>query len=190
MKTCPVCALDKPLFDYHRDMRLETQYRKICKECTNSKKRKSGVKTNSVKQQKWRALNRTKNSIQNVKLPTGVSCLICHDDINIHNISYQLHSAKGYRDICRICRKIKAGKYLNFSKKDYIDLFNNQKGTCLICDSKFLDMSDKRVCIDHNHQTNQIRGLLCRECNLLVGMYEKYKPKLENLVKYLKRCKK
>jgi hypothetical protein len=43
-------------------------------------------------------------------------------------------------------------------------MFEEQSGMCAIC-GKFLD----KPYIDHDHKTGIVRGLLCRECNLLLG---------------------
>lgn len=44
-------------------------------------------------------------------------------------------------------------------------------GTCDICGKTSLGKVAHSV--DHDHTTGEIRGLLCRSCNGLVGMYEK-----------------
>ena len=43
-----------------------------------------------------------------------------------------------------------------------------------------------RLAIDHQHGTNHFRGLLCMQCNIGLGYYEKYKEQIES---YLKRNK-
>ena len=45
-----------------------------------------------------------------------------------------------------------------------------QGGVCAICGgvSKALATLDR----DHDHRTGQARGLLCRRCNILVGIVE------------------
>lgn len=42
------------------------------------------------------------------------------------------------------------------------------------------------LCIDHNHSSGKVRGLLCRGCNYLVGRIEKMDPDwVDRAVKYL-----
>ena len=44
---------------------------------------------------------------------------------------------------------------------------------------------NKKLCIDHNHDTGRVRGLLCNDCNLAVG-YGKTPDILERAAKYLR----
>ena len=55
--------------------------------------------------------------------------------------------------------------------KEYNKKFKKQKGCCMIC-GKHQDQLDRKLCVDHNHTTGQVRGLLCSNCNLLVGRIE------------------
>jgi len=54
------------------------------------------------------------------------------------------------------------------TKTDYEQMFQNQKGQCLLCDRVGVPLR-----VDHNHQTKVVRGLLCDRCNLGVDMIEK-----------------
>ena len=49
----------------------------------------------------------------------------------------------------------------------YNKILKKQKGLCAICG---LPDSSKMLSIDHNHNTNKIRGLLCQRCNAAIGM--------------------
>ena len=40
--------------------------------------------------------------------------------------------------------------------------------------------------MDHNHQTNEFRGLLCKECNRSLGLFGDNIDILTNAVTYLK----
>lgn len=53
------------------------------------------------------------------------------------------------------------------TNQDYSILLNNQNGVCAICGE---DPGDRRLSIDHDHQTGRIRGLLCRNCNSGIGL--------------------
>ena len=59
---------------------------------------------------------------------------------------------------------------------------NKQKNTVLIvndnckyCNHKFKNYFDSQACIDHNHETGEVRGILCKTCNIKLGVYEKNK---------------
>ena len=55
-------------------------------------------------------------------------------------------------------------------------------GCCQICTSQ------KRLVIDHCHKTNQLRGLLCDQCNNLLGRAKDNTETLKNAIKYLTKC--
>lgn len=57
----------------------------------------------------------------------------------------------------------------------YDELFDKQNGRCGICGTDDPSKSDprrKRFCIDHDHKTGKIRGLLCNKCNRTVGLFD------------------
>lgn len=63
-------------------------------------------------------------------------------------------------------------------------LFQVQKGKCFICDNSF-DDTKRKMTIDHNHDTGNIRGLLCRKCNSALGLFGEDIAALENSIRYL-----
>lgn len=68
-----------------------------------------------------------------------------------------------------------------------IDTYNTilvaQKGLCAIC--KFPPNEEENLCVDHCHETNKIRGLLCKPCNLLIGNANNDVARLLSAVHYL-----
>lgn len=54
------------------------------------------------------------------------------------------------------------------SIETYEQMLRNQEGRCAICPT--LDIKGKPLHVDHDHETGQVRGLLCRRCNNMLGM--------------------
>lgn len=66
---------------------------------------------------------------------------------------------------------------------------DEQNGKCAICEREMDKYSKKIFCVDHNHETGQVRGLLCDPCNYGLGFYEKHKEKYEHyLKKHINPC--
>ena len=58
-----------------------------------------------------------------------------------------------------------------------------QEQRCMIC-RRLMPLE-----VDHDHDTEQVRDLLCRPCNLAVGLLREDIATAENLVIYLKKWK-
>lgn len=72
---------------------------------------------------------------------------------------YQERKAR-YKESKRLYRFTQYG----INEKDFLKMSRKQEGRCGIC-NKVPDT----LCIDHNHDTGQVRGLLCRKCNSAIG---------------------
>lgn len=71
-----------------------------------------------------------------------------------------------------------------FTEDDYQVLFEKQKGLCAICERPSLS---KRLAVDHDHATNEVRGLCCPGewgCNLAILPLVKNVRIAQNLVDY------
>lgn len=66
---------------------------------------------------------------------------------------------------------------------DYKDLLNKQDNKCAICSAAFPDRQAVRV--DHNHCTNKVRGLLCHNCNVSLGLLKENTNTLVKMISYL-----
>ena len=71
-----------------------------------------------------------------------------------------------------------------------MDKWEIQKGCCSICDDKLPDLmayeNRKRgYAIDHNHETGKFRGILCLNCNSLLGMAKDSSEVLKRAIQYL-----
>jgi aspartate/glutamate racemase len=68
--------------------------------------------------------------------------------------------------------------------EQYEGMFTKQAGTCAIC-FRHQSQFKKRLCVDHDHRTNAVRGLLCTECNLLLGYAKDSLERLDAAKQYL-----
>ena len=50
----------------------------------------------------------------------------------------------------------------------YDEMHNSQHGACAICCKP--EIENKLLCVDHNHDTGEVRGLLCQRCNKGIGL--------------------
>ena len=68
------------------------------------------------------------------------------------------------------------------SLESYFDLLEFQRGICAICGvTEPAGMGQWHV--DHDHETNEVRGLLCLSCNTKLAWVEKLQA---NILNYLK----
>ena len=79
------------------------------------------------------------------------------------------------------------------SKEEYLEMLDNQNGTCAICKREEWARASvtnkvKALAVDHNHETGNVRGLLCRSCNLAIGYFEDNPKSLDEAIKYLEKA--
>ncbi len=75
------------------------------------------------------------------------------------------------------------------TSEDYAHLLKSQNGLCAIYDTPETalcnDGSVRALAVDHDHVTEIIRGLLCRDCNLLLGKARDSIALLRTAIAYL-----
>ena len=98
----------------------------------------------------------------------------------------QRRSQPGYADyVAPIQRKSLLARY-GITHEDYLTMLDKQGGKCVICGTD--DLSKYKVKyfdVDHNHATGQVRGLLCRDCNVTTGVVENKWGKIQLIRQYL-----
>jgi len=173
---CLMCKTDKDLHMFGFDKTRKNGRYPYCKLCNN--KRIS---------QRRKDLNPT--------IPSQKKCPKC----NQTKLSKDFHKNRsqydGLKPWCRVCDLgHKKKDYNSYKKRDkylmdnygitieeYELLLQKQNGKCAICKKE-----DKiRLCVDHNHVTNEIRGLLCRNCNLAIGHFFDDVNTIYNSIEYL-----
>ncbi len=81
------------------------------------------------------------------------------------------------RSINRRYWQRKSGLFLTFEEEQAI--YAKSDGLCVIC-------SEPAQVIDHDHETGQPRGALCRKCNQGIGLLGDDEEKLMKALDYLR----
>lgn len=78
-------------------------------------------------------------------------------------------------------------KMYGINKHEVGLIFDRQDGLCNICFMHLVLGGRNRnsACVDHNHITGKVRGLLCNHCNRGLGMFMDNPKLLESAITYL-----
>jgi hypothetical protein len=79
------------------------------------------------------------------------------------------------------------GRQLRYgiSKTDFLSLLVAQDHKCAICDCSLV--GDRNQNLDHDHETRQIRAILCNKCNLGLGHFRDNSTFLLRASNYVKK---
>lgn len=77
-------------------------------------------------------------------------------------------------------------KKYSITEAIYEQMLNAQNGVCGICRNR---QTYKRLAVDHDHKTGQVRGLLCENCNRGLGRFFDSAVRLRNAAAYIERSK-
>ena len=67
--------------------------------------------------------------------------------------------------------------------EEYAMLFLEQDGVCAICLQP--ERRERNLCVDHDHETGLVRGLLCNKCNKALGGFDDRVDLIEAALQYL-----
>ena len=81
-------------------------------------------------------------------------------------------------------RKYRLKREFKITLEEYNKLFKKQLGRCALCGIHQSKLKTS-LAVDHCHQTNKIRGLLCMNCNRGVGLLKDDASILQRAIVYL-----
>lgn len=67
---------------------------------------------------------------------------------------------------------------------EYNTMLDQQRGVCYVCGG--VNSNGRRLSVDHNHETGEVRKLLCHPCNASLGSLREDISVLENMINYIK----
>jgi Recombination endonuclease VII len=196
MKRCRGCGEVKPISEFHPGSQYRSGYSPACKECA------------LVSQKNAATMKRLAREAEIAKfVEIGLKeCSRCHIVKPLAAFHKDKLTADGYRTYCRQCRNtvesVSSKKHNKEAATDrwfrraygitldqYNAMYEAQEGKCASCDleEEFLDRhnkSNRKLCVDHNHQTKQVRDLLCAGCNASFGYIKEDPLRIIGLLQY------
>jgi hypothetical protein len=144
MKRCKVCGETKSLSEFYKATGAADGHRGECKECNLARKKQWYAANRDAvisKVKKWQADNRDRH--------------------NAYQREYRRANAGAMRE-----GHLK--RTFGITQADYDALLEAQGGGCAICGKAPGKIS---LHVDHDHETGEIRGLLCVGCNNALGQF-------------------
>lgn len=75
-------------------------------------------------------------------------------------------------------------KRYGITLEEYNDMLYNQDEKCAICGVVECRVNT-HFSVDHNHETGEVRGLLCNDCNTGLGLFLDDPERLKRAIHYL-----
>lgn len=118
-------------------------------------------------------------------IPGHKKCPVCQLIRPRHD--FPKRSSGGSSSRCFDCQAV--SKY-GISSVEFNKILASQGGVCAICESNILFFSRNKdafnkLCVDHDHETGEIRGLLCLRCNVGLGVFRDSSSLLVRAAEYL-----
>jgi hypothetical protein len=136
--------------------------------------------------------------------PLEKVCGRCQQTLPVTSFAKNSAKPDGLQERCRECRaehhqqtkhlrpkpsKESKRKWLvtsyGITQEQFEQMLAAQNHTCAICNSP--DWGKPSPSIDHCHDTGKVRGLLCNNCNLGIGLLGDNWQTLSNALNYLER---
>jgi hypothetical protein len=178
VKTCSRCGATKETSAFGKNQNLADGLSFYCRAC-NRENAKAHYR------QRRAAQGFTVRARE--EAPDGMKwCPDCGQYRSLEDFSRNAASRDGWQSYCKT-HHVERGKRTYFQRKYGIDrarveqMLDEQGGLCLICQR---DLAGKGH-VDHDHETGEVRGILCFPCNGGLGQFRDDKELLLRAVQYL-----
>lgn len=121
-------------------------------------------------------------------------CKPCHNEYSRKYYKENIDEArkynkKRYNENKEMFRESNLRSKYGLSLDEWNRMNNKQGGLCMICGKTQSERHKtfKHLCVDHNHTTGGVRGLLCHPCNTAIGLLYEDSKLFERAGKYLRR---
>lgn len=173
-KVCCTCKRELPLSEFYKRSERPIGVQPNCKACFKKKYFDPRRKKNRLEGKcdcgrelapgfrrcpACKASGKASDTRKREYLRANGICMVCRKN----------PVAEGYSE-CDSCSMKRTERMNGVSEQDRKTMYDNQKGTCPICEKPLESWFRKKNCVvDHDHVTGAIRGLIHDYCNRQIG---------------------
>jgi hypothetical protein len=186
MKRCSVCKKKKPIASFYARIGSQDGLRHDCKKCvknrsahwhknnrTKSLKNKAHWRKNNPEKAKslyarWRKNNRARRRTNNERWAQS------------NPDKVRQSQKRWYKANPDKVKNAALKRYYGITLEERNALLAKQNGTCPICKKKIT-----RPCVDHDHATGRVRGIVHQKCNTGIGLLGDDVETLKRTIIYL-----
>lgn len=161
-KTCSKCGETKPLTAFSAHLRGKDGVRGDCKACVDARRKAKALREPVILTEK--------------------RCSDCRQIKKVDQFGYSSRSRDQRQGRCREClsayqRRRRLWQNYDLTPEQYEQLGSS----CSVCGGS------TRLAVDHCHSSGKVRGLLCMNCNLVIGHAKDDPERLRALAVYLEQ---
>ena len=207
-KICTKCLITKEINEFYKNKSASDGHDTQCKDCTYATNK---TRRERIAKEEGRRIVQSPKEAKKL-LHIGLKrCPECKETKSINYFSKNRASKDGLGSHCLICSGLLSKQYLSKEEQketyqrdkekvretrllskfgitinDYKKILMSQAYKCAICGCSEKD-NGKKFAVDHSHETNQIRGLLCGVCNAAIGFLQESAKRSRSAANYLER---
>lgn len=159
-KACTKCGKTKPFGDFYG--KGEGRYRGDCKACV--------------------LLDRRERYASDPEMRERIKAKNASIDPAERRARYRRYRAERPDVYAATARRRHLRREYGITIEDFDAILESQSGRCAICDS---GDPGKTWCVDHDHESGAIRGVLCWHCNVGLGHFRDNPTALASAIDYL-----
>jgi len=204
-KLCSSCSTIKPVTDFYKCAKEKDGLNYTCKACSSEWRKKYYAENIEKERERSRVGGkrlRAKYSAIQFEFGDTKVCTRCGEEKPYLEFNKNSGNKSGLSSYCKECiskhnkkawksgiisrdtRWRRAG--INMTEELYDAILTQQEGVCAICGAVPNGIA---LSVDHDHETGKVRGLLCHQCNLMLGNAKDDMETLQKGIEYLERWK-
>jgi hypothetical protein len=176
MKRCTKCGQSRPLNEFSKHSTCADGYGVYCRKCSTIQMREYR-KTPAEKRSRFLLHERVKNTLTTLTK----CCNRCKQEKPLDAFYKRATNLDGHHGECKKCFNVAQKEWLKTPDGKNRHFFAQEKhkyglstaqvnllmqeDVCEIC-GRFLE---GKLCVDHDHKTGIVRGVLCKRCNIALG---------------------